>query len=117
MKIRKICVYFLLIIKQFFTFDARFIFREEVTKRKVLILMVTSQNVNNSSRISSTLTYSLYGLHTGRFTVEFKEYGNTLFSYFEFFIYVSSNIYFRLNDYRVYAVSHGLEDSQLLYLI
>ena len=101
----------MVIIKQFFTFDARFIFREEVTKRKVLILMVTSQNVNNSSRISSILTYSLCGLHTGRFTVDFKEYGNTLFSYFEFFIYVSSNIYFRLKDYRVCAVSHELEDS------
>ena len=29
--------------------------------------------------------------HTGRFTVGYKEYGNTLFSYFDFFIYVSSN--------------------------
>ena len=92
-------------------------FREEVTKRKVLVLMVTSQNVNNSSQISSILTYSLYGLHTGRFAVEFKEYGKTLFSFFEFFIYVLLNTYFRLKDYRVYAVSHGLEDSQLLYLI
>ena len=32
-----------------------------------------------------------FGFHAGRFTVECKEYGNTLFFYFYFFIYVLSN--------------------------
>ena len=37
------------------------------------------------------VTFVSFGLHAGRFTVEVKEHGNALFSYFDIFIYVSSN--------------------------
>ena len=37
------------------------------------------------------VTFVGFGLHAGRFAVEYKEYGNTLFLYFDIFIYVSSN--------------------------
>ena len=37
------------------------------------------------------VTFVSFGLHTGRFSVVCKEYGNTLFSYYDIFIYVSSN--------------------------
>ena len=36
------------------------------------------------------LTFASFGLHAGRFTVECRGYGNTLLSYFDIFIKVSS---------------------------
>ena len=47
------------------------------------------------------VTFLSFGLHTGRFTVECTEYGSTLFSYFEIFIYVSSNftLDWRITEY------------------
>ena len=43
-----------------------------------------------------------------RFTVDCKEYGNTLFSYFDIFMYVSSNLTFD-SRISVFAVSHSLQ--------
>ena len=106
-------------------------------------IYVTKWDVGNSSRISSILiifawfwkktflsrvifsvnrrrkdtkvTFVSFGLHAGRFIVECKKYGNKLFSYFDIFIYVSSNFFFTFKNHRVFAVSNRLAASHLLY--
>ena len=45
----------------------------------------------NRRRKDIKATFMYFGLHAGSFTVECKECGNKLFSYFDIFIYVSSN--------------------------
>ena len=50
----------------------------------------------NRRRKAIQVTFVSFGLHAWRFTVECTEYGNTLFSYFDIFISVSSN--FTLNS-------------------
>ena len=45
----------------------------------------------NRRRKDIKVTSVSSSLHSGRFTVECEEYGNKLFSYFDIFIYVSSN--------------------------
>ena len=55
-------------------------YREKVNRRGL-----------NRWRKDIKVTLVTFGLHAGRFTVECAEYGNTLFSYFDIFIYLSSN--------------------------
>ena len=45
----------------------------------------------NRQRKDIKLTFVSFYLHAGRFTVKCEEYENTLFSYFDFFIHISSN--------------------------
>ena len=99
----------------FLIFDKRFTFLQEVTKRKVLILVITSQNgmltvphgfhqfwqylscnlqkkllvgvfVSLNNRIKYIKVTYVFRSPAGRFTVESKEYGNALFSCFDLFI-------------------------------
>ena len=45
----------------------------------------------NRRRKDIKVTFVFFSFHSGRFPVIYKEYGNKLFSYFDIFIYVSSN--------------------------
>ena len=45
----------------------------------------------NRRRKDIKVTFVSFNFHSGKFTVEYKEYRNKLFSYFDIFIYVSSN--------------------------
>ena len=45
----------------------------------------------NRLRKDIKVTFVFFSFHSGRFPVIYKEYGNKLFSYFDIFIYVSSN--------------------------
>ena len=45
----------------------------------------------NRRRKDIKVIFVSFSLHSGRFTVECKEYGNKVFSYFDIFMYVSSN--------------------------
>ena len=55
-------------------------YREKVNRRGL-----------NRWRKDIKVTLVTFGLHAGRFTVECAEYENTLFSYFDIFIYFPSN--------------------------
>ena len=46
----------------------------------------------NRRRKNIKVTFVSFSFHSGRLTVIFKEYGNKLFSYFDIFIYVWSNL-------------------------
>ena len=53
-----------------------------------------SNCISGSTEKDIKVTLVSLSLHAERFTVECREYGNMLFSYFEIFIYVSSNFTF-----------------------
>ena len=82
---------------------------QEILKKKLFFLSGVIVSVNRR-RKDIKATFASLGLHARRFTVEYTEYGNTLFSYFDIFIYVSSN--FTL-DSRLWV--HRLAASHLLY--
>ena len=81
---------------------------------KKLFISEVSVSVNRRRKYIR-VTFVSFGLHAGRFTVECKEYGNTLFSYFDIFIHVLSNFTLDSRIYRVFTVSHRLVVSHLLY--
>ena len=58
---------------------------------KKLLLSEVIVSVNRRRKDSKVALVS-FGLHSGRFTLECKEYGNKLFSYFNIFIQVLSNL-------------------------
>ena len=66
----------------------------------------------NRRRKDIKVTFVSFSLYAGKFKVEFKEYGNALFSYFHIrFV----EFYFGFKDYRVFTLSHRLTASYLLY--
>ena len=81
----------------------------EILKKQFFFLSGVIVSVNRRGK-DIKVTFASLDLHAGRFTVECTEYRNTLFSYFDIFIYVSSN--FTL-DSRLWV--HRLAASHLLY--
>ena len=80
----------------------------EILKKNFFFLSGVIVSVNTRGK-DIKVTFTSLGLHAGRFTVECAEYKNTLFLYFDIFIYVSST--FTL-DSRLWV--HRLAASHLL---
>ena len=80
----------------------------EILKKKFFFLLGIIASVNRRGK-DIKVTFVSLDHHAGRFTVECNKYGNTLFSYFDIFRYVSSNFTLdsRLWVYRL-AASHLL---------
>ena len=66
-----------------------------ILKKKIFFRSNCRENVNrrgvNIRREDIKVTFVSFRLHVRRITVECTEYGNTLFSHFDIFIYVSLN--------------------------
>ena len=92
-------------LTDFVNFDD--IYHEILKKNFFLLGVIVSVNRRGKD---IQVTFASLDLHAGRFTIECTEYRNTLFSYFDIFIYVSS--IFTL-DSRLWV--HGLAASHLLY--
>ena len=113
-----LCIYFLFLIMIQVPYSWYKVHNlTRITKRKVSILLVTSQFLTdfvnsdnichvilktklflsgvlvsvNRRRKDIKLIFVSLSFHSGRSTVICKEYGNKLFSYFDILIYVSSN--------------------------
>ena len=83
-------------LTDFFNFDN--IVLSLILEKTFLLGVIVSVNRRNKD---IKVTFLSFGLHTGRFNIECTEYGSTLFSYFEIFIYVSSNftLDWRITEY------------------
>ena len=70
-------------------------------KKNFLSVVIVSVNRRGKDKV----TFVSFGLRAGRFTVECPEYGNTLFSYFDIIIKVSSNFFWIQGLQSIYSIT------------